>query len=46
MLVLIRPDARPESSSVAPDMASVMSAGNDSPAPVPISSMLGNTSTQ
>ena len=43
-VVLTRPEASPESLAVAPDIASVISAGNDSPAPVPSRSITGRTS--
>ena len=45
-VVFTRPLAKPESSGATPDMASVISAGNTRPAPMPISSSAGSTSTQ
>ena len=44
-VVLTRPDASPESLSVAPDIASVISAGKPSPAPTPMSTIDGSRST-
>ncbi len=43
-VVFTRPDASPESLDVAPDIASIMSAGNDSPAPMPSSTVAGRMS--
>ena len=44
MVVLTRPEASPASLWVAPDIASVISAGNARPAPAPSSSITGRTS--
>src|SRR4028118_1995402 len=41
-VVLIRPEANPASPGVAPDIASVMSAGKQRPAPVPSRTITGN----
>src|SRR3954464_9859788 len=41
-LVLTSPEASPESSGVAPDMASVISDGKPSPAPAPIRTIGGS----
>jgi hypothetical protein len=43
-LVFTRPEARPESSGVAPDIASVISDGKPSPAPKPIRAVGGSRS--
>jgi hypothetical protein len=43
-VVLTKPEARPESLGVAPDIASVISAGKARPAPAPSSSITGATS--
>ena len=45
-LVFTSPEARPESLCVAPDIASVISDGNDRPAPTPSRSITGSTSTR
>ena len=45
-VVLTRPDASPASLWVAPDIASVISAGKARPAPVPSSSITGITSVE
>ena len=44
--VFTSPEARPESLGVALDMASVMTDGNESPAPTPRSTIDGNMSTR
>jgi hypothetical protein len=44
-VALTRPEARPASCGVAPDIASVMSAGKLTPAPRPISTIAGTMST-
>ena len=44
-LVLTRPEARPESLGVAPDIASVISDGKPRPAPRPIRTIGGRMST-
>ena len=45
-LVLTRPEARPASSGVAPDIASVISDGKEMPTPTPISSIGGSRSAR
>ena len=45
-MVLTRPEARPESSGRAPDIASPTSAGKPRPAPKPISTIGGRTSVR
>ena len=46
MLVLTRPEARPESSGVAPDIARVMIAGKEEPMPTAISRNGGSRSVR
>jgi hypothetical protein len=46
MLVLTSPEASPESSIVAPDIARVMIAGKAEPMPMPISRNGGNRSVR
>jgi hypothetical protein len=43
--VFTSPEASPASLCVEPDIASVISDGNESPAPTPSSSIVGSTST-
>ena len=46
MVVLTRPEARPASSGFTPVIARVMIDGNESPAPIPTSTIAGSTSDQ
>ena len=43
VVVFTSPEASPASSGVAPDMATVISAGMEMPAPSPSSAVLGRT---
>ena len=45
-VVLTRPEARPASSGRTPVIARVITEGNESPAPMPISTIAGSTSVQ
>ena len=45
-VVFTRPDARPASLGVAPDIASIIRAGKATPAPAPKMIIVGNTSTR